>query len=241
LDIVNLLHRQTAFPHCYADAAVKEVSFLSGPEDTSDDSRTNRPGLWNLVHEGNGRGFHLGFCPPNSLTDSIRGTVPALLYMAGSNSFVTANPGQPPIFRGVSVDQIKDCLRAGSILFGEACGGSQAFRSDFVMLARELGATLQPLGKVPSSLLSSHHLFPSPPPGGNEQAEPMIVADVAQGVYLSTHDYGAAWKGRTVSGAPVARAQIQQALDFGLNIVAYAALRQRRAELARYGAAPLRT
>lgn len=235
LDIVNLLHRQIAFPHCYADVAVKEVSFLSGPNETSDDSRTNRPGLWNLLHEGNGRGFHLGFCPPDALQDTVRGKLPALLYMAGSNAFLSG----PDPFKALRIDQIKECLKAGGILFAEACGDSDPFKRDFVKLAQELNAPLKPLGEVPSSLVTAHYLFPVPPPGGNPQG--IIVANVQKGVYLSTYDYGAAWKGRSFSGAPIARTQIQQALEFGLNIVAYAALRQRRTELAAYGAVPLLT
>src|SRR5262249_7248318 len=54
---INLLYRSLSFPHCYADEDIGELSYV--PLTKAFPWNPNRPGLWNLMREGSGRGFHL--------------------------------------------------------------------------------------------------------------------------------------------------------------------------------------
>jgi hypothetical protein len=61
-----------------------------------------------------------------------------------------------------------------------------------------------------------------------------ITADLKAGVILSTQDYGAAWQGLVPKPDDEgSRDRIRRAIEFGLNVVAFAADRKRRAALAR--------
>jgi hypothetical protein len=64
-DELNLLNRRVAFPHCYADVAVGELSYVPRADPSA--WKPNRAGLWHLLREGNGRGFHLDFTGPINL------------------------------------------------------------------------------------------------------------------------------------------------------------------------------
>ena len=61
-----------------------------------------------------------------------------------------------------------------------------------------------------------------------------MTGDLEKGVILSTHDYGGAWQGNLAKGDDEgSRDRIRRAIEFGLNVVGFAAQRKRRAELAR--------
>jgi hypothetical protein len=221
-DELNLLHRQVAFPHCYADCVIGEVPYV--PRSGARQWKPNRAGLWNLLRTGNGSGFHLTFTGPVPLRqagDIPDDRLPALLYIAGQEAF---NP-----LADAEVDGLRQLLAVGTCLFGEASGGNAEFAEGFAKLASQIGANLQPVAAT-DPLLRAHHLFAGPPPGGQEQG--LLLADSSTGVLLSTYDYGAAWQG-VLAGAPgtASRERIRQAEEFGLNIIAWAARRQRRAEL----------
>ncbi len=226
-DEVNLLFRPLAFPHCYADTSVGELSYV--PKTTASPWNPNRSGLWNLLREGSGRGFHLGFTGTLGLkalgAGQDAGPEPSLLYVAGRQGFQPL--GEP------EQDGLKRFLDGGGLLLGEAGQGSAEFADGFKELAGRMGAKLKPAGKS-HPLLTAHYVFSAPPPGGQGQGE--LLADMEAGIVFSSYDYGAAWSGEVERpDAPDARERIRQAQEFGLNFIAAAARRRRFRELARLG------
>lgn len=223
-DEIDLLNRMTAFPHCYADAGMGELAYVP----KGGKWNPNRAGLWNLLREGNGSGFHLQFTNVLKLRGYTPGPAdPALLYVAGAQGFG----------KSLSDDEqgnLKRYLDSGGLLFGEAAGGSEEFAKDFTALASALGASLKPVpAKHP--LLTAHHVFSAPPPGG--RADGKLAVDADAGILFSTLDYGAAWQGEIDGGdAATSRERIRQAQEFGLNLIAYAAGRRRRLALTRAAA-----
>jgi hypothetical protein len=219
-DQINLMFRSYAFPHCYGDIGVGELGYvgLKNP----DAWRPNRTGLWNLLHEGNGRGFHLTFTNPfTAAARSAGGLRPGMLYMAGRQGFQPLADNMITALRRFLSDE-------GGVLFGEAVGGSTEFRDCFQNLASQLGAGLDTVGKG-SPLLTSHYMFAAAPPGGRTGT---LLGDLNAGVFLSTLDYGAAWQGDLERPeAADSRERIRQSVEFGLNIVAFAARRQREVYL----------
>ena len=227
-DEINQLFRPISFPHCYADTSVGELPYL--PKTTASPWNPNRSGLWNLLREGSGRGFHLGFSVPLNLKalasgEGASGPLPSLLYVAGCQGF------QP--LGDAEVEGLKQFLSGGGLLFGEAGQGNEEFSAGFQELAGKLGAKLKKVGKN-DPLLTAHYVFSAPPPGA--RAEGDLLADLETGIVFSTYDYGAAWQGELdhPEGAD-ARERIRAAQEFGLNIVAFAAGRRRAQELARLG------
>ena len=226
-DEINLLFRPVSFPRCYADIGVGEVAYV--PKTTASPWNPNRSGLWNLLREGNGRGFHLAFTGSLGLkalaTGQDVGAAPSLVYVAGRQGF------QP--FGDSEADGLKKFLADGGLLLAEAGQGNAEFAAGFQELAGKLGAKLKKLPKN-DPLLSAHHVFSAPPPGGQNQGE--LLADMDAGIVFSTYDYGAAWQGEVEKpDAPDARERIRAAQEFGLNVVAAAAGRRRARELARLG------
>lgn len=222
-DELNPLYRLVAFPHCYTSGAVGELSCV--PKTNPQAWKPNRAGLWNMIREGNGRGFHLQFSGPYNLRAKEPQIEPLMLYAALSEEFQPLTDEQ--------VDGLKRFLADGGLVFAEAAQGGEAFAKGFEALAKKLGATLKATGKD-SPILSSHYMFPSAPAGGQEKGT--IAADLDKGIVLSTFDYGGAWQGDVgkPDGAD-ARERVRQAQEFGLNVVAFAARRRRTLELSRIG------
>lgn len=221
-DELNLLNRPIAFPHCYAEGAVGELSYV--PVTNPSAWKPNRAGLWHLVREGNGRGFHLAFTGPMNLRQPS-GCDPILLYVAGAQGF------QP--LADAELSGLRDYLGRGGMLFGEASHGSEDFAKCFADLASKLGANPTKVEKG-HPLLTAHHVFAAPPPGAQDKG--MLTADVEAGVVFSSYDYGAAWQGDLAKpDAPDARERIRQAQEFGLNVIAFAANRLRTRELRKLG------
>jgi hypothetical protein len=222
-DELNLLNRRIAFPHCYADVSVGEMSYV--PKSDPSAWKPNRAGLWHLLREGNGRGFHLDFTGPLNLRAALPNPAPVLLYVAGAQGF------QP--LADAEMDGLRRFLEGGGLLLGEASGGSAEFAGSFRELAGRVGANLQPVGPG-DPLLTAHHVFSAPPRGAQETGT--LSVDDTCGVLFSTYDYGAACQGGLSDlNSPDARERIRQAQEFGLNIIAYAARRRRSRELSRLG------
>jgi hypothetical protein len=220
-DELNLLYRQLSFPHCYADGGVGELCFLP----TSDPGawKPNRAGLYNLIREGNGLGFHLNFEGLFNLRTAGSGEEPFLLYVACEGEFQGLNKEQ--------IDGLRRYLDGGGTLFADASKGNDAFVKSFAEIAKAVGVTMKPLPKV-NGLLRSHYLFATPPAGASERGT--VAADLDKGVILSTCDYGGAWQGEVPKPEEEgSRDRIRRAIEFGLNVVAFAANRRRRAVLAR--------
>lgn len=223
-DELNLLHRPTAFPHCYADLGIAEISFAPLQGNDYNAWKPNRAGLVHFLREANGAGFHATLLNQARLTqETPTGAVAStLLYIAGKDGFMP--------FSDAEIAGLSRHLGAGGTLMGEACGGSPGFAASFRELAARLGATLSPVG-MGHPLLTAHHIFPGPPPGAQSEGDLLISDSV--GVVLSTYDYGGAWQGLVPSDVTVARERIRQAHEFGRNVLAWAAQRQRRQELSR--------
>lgn len=225
-DEINRLYCLAAFPHCCADVGVGELSYV--PKTSASPWNPNRAGLWSLLREGNAAQFHLTFTGSLTLTgpsSAAPGTEPALLYVAGRQSF------QP--LKEAEIDGLRRFLDGGGMLLGEAGQGSREFAEGFEALAGQLGAKLKSVAKG-DPLLTAHHVFSAPPPGG--QSTGTVSTDADNGIVFSTYDYGAAWQGEVDHpDAPDARARIRQAQEFGLNIIAAAAQRRRTRELSRLG------
>jgi len=213
-DEINLLHRSVAFPQCYADVAVGELAYV--PKSGNDNWKPNRAGLWNLLHEGNGRGFHLEFAGPVNITAESLSPFPALLYIAGSKGFQPLSAQQ--------VEGLQRYLEHGGVLLGDACGGEE-FANMFKELATQLGAPPAEMA-AGHPLLKSHYVFPAAPSGAQDGKGFFI--DEAGSVLLSTANYGAAWQGEIPKpNASDARERVRQAVEFGLNIIVHAAKRLR--------------
>ncbi|NLH99221.1 MAG: DUF4159 domain-containing protein [Chthonomonadales bacterium] len=221
-DELNLLNRPIAFPHCYAEGSVGELSYV--PATNPSAWKPNRAGLWHLVREGNGRGFHLSFTGPMNLRQPSGGD-PILLYVAGAEGF------QP--LSDAEINGLKEYLGRGGMLLGEASKGSEAFAKSFEELAGKLGAKLKKVDKG-HPLLTAHHVFSSAPPGSQEKGT--VTCDEEAGVLFTTYDYGGAWQGDIAKPEALdARERIRQAQEFGLNILAYSAHRLRTRELRKLG------
>jgi len=214
-DELNLLYRQLAFPHCYADGGIAELALL--PLADPGAWKPNRAGLTNLIREANGQGFHLGFEGTFNLRTAGNEDDALMLYVSCGGEFQPMSAEQ--------TDGLRRYLDNGGTVFAEAAGGAAGFAKSFAAIAEAVGAKLQDVGDEPR-LLGSHLLFPAPPPGAASNGS--LRADLDRGVFLSTHDYGGAWQGRQGN-----RDLIRTAVEFGMNVVAYAARRRREAQLAR--------
>lgn len=150
----------------------------------------------------------------------------SLLYLSGGTGFAVGDAG---------VSQLQAFLQAGGILFADACAAGEVgrFAASVAALAATLGRELQSVGRY-HPLLSARHIFAQPPlgpahgSGGNGTGEGVALAE-ADGLILSTADYGCAWSGGA-DGAPQSRDAIRAALELGVNIAVYARQRQRPLE-----------
>jgi hypothetical protein len=220
-DELNLLYRQLAFPHCYADGGIGELCFL--PVADPNLWKPNRAGLYNLIREANGLGFHLQFEGLFNLRTAGDGDDPFMLYVSCEGEFQPLNKDQ--------LDGLRRYLEAGGVLFADARKGSEGFAKSFGEIAKAVSAKLQPLAKG-DAIMQAHNLFSAPPAGGVDKGA--VTADLDKGLILSTRDFGGAWQGDVVNAADEgSRDRIRRAVEFGLNVVAFAAKRKRRAALAR--------
>jgi hypothetical protein len=217
-DEINLLHRPIAFPHCYADGAMGELGVV--PVDNPEAWKPNRAGLWNLIREGNGRGFHLDFVGPYRLLQKHGDESPILLYAAGEEAF-------QPLSKEIS--GLGEYLNTGGFLFCESVGGNADFKECFLEIVKKLNSKMKP---VPAGhpIFSSHHVFAGPPAGAEQKGE--LLIDESGSILFSSFNYGGAWQGvlDKVDGVE-SRERIRAAQEFGLNILAFAAYRRRRFQL----------
>lgn len=216
LDELNLMHRVHAFPHCYADGEIGDICLL--PEDNTQDWKPNRAGLWNLIQEANRTGCHLAFSGLFGLRTEAVDPGPILLYTAGSSSY--HSPSQEEL------DGMDRFLASGGTVFAEDCGTGDIFAKQFNEMVKARGVSLQPVAHG-NPLLTSHHVFPAPPAGRRSRGS--LLADLDKGVILSTFDYGGSWQGNLIEDS--GRGAVRDAQEFGMNIVAWAARRQRQIAL----------
>jgi hypothetical protein len=218
-DEIDLLHRSLSFPHCYADGVLADLCFM--PVAESGNWKPNRAGLWNLIREANGCGFHLDFAGVHNMRAPVTQASPFMLYVAGETEFQALSAAQ--------MDGLRRYLEGGGTLFAEASRGGKGFATAFRELAPKLGAKLEKADRT-NTLLSTHHIFPDFPSGGSHDGQ--VEVDLDCGVVFSTYDYGAAWQGAVADKN--GRDVVRSAQEFGLNIVTWAAKRRRLSQLSNY-------
>lgn len=129
----------------------------------------------------------------------------------------------------LEVEQLNSLYRfvqGGGTLFFESCrreGGAAPVSDNLLRdIADSLGVRLDAV-KVGHPLLSTPHLFATPPAGFETQGTSALWA--GDGVIFSTADYGCLWTGERRNGA-ASREEIRSAFEFGENLVAYAQRRR---------------
>lgn len=216
---LNLLYRQTALPWCVADGAVSELSYT--PKTERANWKPNRPGIVALVREANVRGQHLSFGGPARIKD-LAASNTLLAYIAGDVAFEPFNAEQ--------AEGLRAFIQAGGVILGESlseAGGE--FEKSFTALAGSVGAKLSPVTEKHAAM-TSLFVFGGPPEGANAKGKVLSSEDGS--ILFSTNNYGTAWRGiRPGKGGPLPREICRESLEFGLNLVAHAALRRREAEL----------
>jgi hypothetical protein len=115
----------------------------------------------------------------------------------------------------------------GTVLF-ESCRrdlseGSAPGDASFTDVLGSFGFELEAL-PTDHAVLAEPYLFGAAPPGFETAGEPGIR--VGRGIILSTYDYGCLWQGER-RGGPASREEIRTALEWGSNIVSWAAQQRR--------------
>jgi hypothetical protein len=138
-----------------------------------------------------------------------------LIYLVGQGTFQLGRDEMTALYT---------YIQGGGTVFIESCrrdvnAGNPPADVAFAELLTSLG--IRP-GALPPEhrLLAEPFFFATPPPGYETQGTPRLVA--SDGVILSTFDYGCLWNGER-RGRAASREEIRSALEWGSNIVAYAA------------------
>ena len=125
--------------------------------------------------------------------------------------------------------------QAGGVIFYESCRRNQSVGDPpadnaFMGLIHAFGMTLTPI-ESGHSVFAAPYLFAQPPVGFETQGSPQLR--VADGVLMSTYDYGCLWRGER-RGRPAQRSEIRDAQEWGANLIFWAAAeRKRRATVTR--------
>lgn len=139
----------------------------------------------------------------------------ALLYLVGHGAFQLAPEEMNTIYA---------YLQAGGTVLYESCRHvADAAQADAVFLDL-LSSLGQPINDLPRThaLLNEPHFFAQPPAG--YEADAPVAIRLSRNVIVSGGDYGCVWQGERRNG-PADRADIRSALEFGENVVTYAAQR----------------
>jgi hypothetical protein len=145
-----------------------------------------------------------------------------LVYLVGQGAFQLSRE---------EMEALYSFMQEGGTLFIESCRhdiaeGDPPSDTHFYNLLGDLGMQLTEL-RSDHRLLREPFLFSAPPPGFETQGAPRVV--VSEEAIFSSHDYGCLWQGERRSGA-ASRAEIRAAMEWGSNIVFYAAARRRSAK-----------
>jgi hypothetical protein len=119
-------------------------------------------------------------------------------------------------------------LQEGGTVLYEGCrreltAESSPADTSFAELLGSFGIELEAL-PADHDVITQPSLFRVAPPGFETEGEPGIR--IGGGVILSTYDYGCLWQGDR-RGGPASRAEIRAALEWGGNILSWAAKRRR--------------
>ena len=152
-----------------------------------------------------------------------------LVYLVGRDKVELTNDEMTALY---------EYWQAGGVIFYESCRRDQSVGdppadNTFIGLAHAFGLTLAPIERD-HGIFAAPHLFAQPPLGYETQGSPKL--QVADGVLMSSMDYGCLWRGER-RGRPAQRSEIRDAQEWGANLIFWAAAEhKRRAERARENA-----
>ncbi len=143
-----------------------------------------------------------------------------LLYLVGQSEFALSSG---------EMGALHTFRQGGGTLFIESCRrdvalGEPPSDASFMALISAMGVQMEEL-RAGHSLLAEPNLFASVPSGFETQGTPAVRA--GDGVVFSACDYGCLWQGERRSGA-ASREHIRSAQEWGANLLAFAAERQRK-------------
>jgi len=147
----------------------------------------------------------------------------ALVYLVGRGAFQMSKEEMMSLYA---------YLQGGGTLLIESCrhdiSGDDSPPADasFADLLASLGVRLEEV-PLDHPLLVEPVLFASLPPGFETDGWPSVQE--GDGVIWSTYDYGCLWQGER-RGRAASREEIRAAMEYGGNIVAYAAGRRQAAD-----------
>lgn len=210
-DEIELLCRVNAYPSCLVEGAIAEWILVG--ESQTERWKENRPGLVSLCREGGAASMALsmkGALPMSALmeTDDV-----LMVYAAGGAGFFKPDP---------EIESVKAYLAHGGFLFGESLDASPDFEVNFLDLCQSMGIEMYDVSQE-EELMKAHFAFPCPPKVGPE-GRGKLLGNLERGVVFSSFNLGGAWSG----GAGVkTRAEVREAVEFGINLAAFASHRRR--------------
>lgn len=149
-----------------------------------------------------------------------------LIYLVGRDQVDLSNDEMTALY---------NYWHEGGILFYEGCrrnqtNGEPPADAVFTALVNAFGQKLAPI-EAGHELLASPYLFAKAPQGYETQGSPQML--VADGILMSTADYGCLWRGAQ-RGGPAERSEIRDAQEWGANVIFWAAAQHKiRRERAR--------
>ncbi len=131
-------------------------------------------------------------------------------------------------FTSDEMTAIYNYWKSGGVLFYESCRRNQTQGNPpadavFNDLVESFGAWLEPLPQD-HPLLAKPYRFGQPPNGFETLGSPLVK--VAEGIVMSTFDYGCIWRGER-RGGPARRSEIRDAEEWGANLLLWAAAESR--------------
>jgi hypothetical protein len=143
-----------------------------------------------------------------------------LVYLVAQDAFELSRDEMTALY---------EYVQGGGTLFIESCrqkvtDAAPPGDASFSDLLASMGISLEEL-PADHSLLTAPYLFAAPPPGFETGSAAQLL--VGDGVVFSTSDYGCLWLGERRDGV-ASREEIRAAMEWGSNIVAYAAARRNK-------------
>ncbi len=153
-----------------------------------------------------------------------------LLYVVGRDAIEFTNE---------EMTQLYAFWQAGGVIFYEGCRSGQPQGdppADEAMrgLLEAFGVQLSPLNAA-HGLYREPYFFAQPPDGFETQGAPKLYA--GEGVIFSQADYGCLWRGER-RGRAATRAEIRDGLEWGANLVVWAAAQRQARRAAAVSATP---
>jgi hypothetical protein len=138
-----------------------------------------------------------------------------LLYLVGRDAFQ---------LNSEEMNTLYQYWQQGGVIFYEGCRRNQegvdpAADARFFDLLSSFGVQLRPV-ELGHELLRAPYLFGTAPDGFETRGAPALRA--GERIVVSTYDYGCIWRGER-RGRPAARSEIRNAMEWGANLVTWAA------------------